>query len=108
MRKIVILSVLAVSVLFVGRPAWANGDYSHHQNDDYRAFRKIVHVLNDLINDDYGHKGKVVIVKREHYPRRVHKIKHRRGRYDYRGHLGWGQKHRHHHNSYKKVCKLGH
>jgi len=107
MQKIVIFSILAGGMLFVGQPAWANGGYDHH-DDEFRVFRKIVHILNDVINDDFGHRGRVVVVQREHYPRRIHKIRHRRGHHYYRGHHGWGQKYRYHYRPYKKVCKLGH
>lgn len=71
MKKIIILTAIT-SILLVGgqQQAWA-GNKSHQKDDDYRAFRKIVRILDTLINDDHRRGKKHVTVKKYSFPRRI-------------------------------------
>ena len=70
MKKIIILTAVT-TVLLVGgqQKAWA-GKKANHEDDEYRTFRKIVHILDDLINDDYRRGKPRVYVRRYVFPRR--------------------------------------
>ncbi|MCK5012952.1 MAG: hypothetical protein KAS66_03965 [Candidatus Omnitrophica bacterium] len=69
MRKLIILTaVTSVLLLSTQQQAWA-GNKTHRDNDDYRAFKKIVRVLNAVINDGHRRRGNYVYVE-TYYPRR--------------------------------------
>ncbi|MBN1870409.1 MAG: hypothetical protein JW847_07545 [Candidatus Omnitrophica bacterium] len=71
MKKLIILTA-ATSILLLagGQQVWAS-DKGRNDNDDYRAFKKIVRVMDVLINDGH-HRGKThVIVKTCHPPKGV-------------------------------------
>ena len=72
MRRLIVLTAV-ISILLVGggqQQAWA-GNKTRQTDDDYRAFKKIVHILDDLINDDYRRRRNHVRVRRYSFPRRV-------------------------------------
>ena len=103
MRKLIILTAVT-SILLVGaqQQAWA-GNRTHRDNDDYRTFRKIVHILDDLINDDHRRGKNHVRVRRYSFPRR--RVCYYRGpyevcRFEQRGNHQRGNK-----NHYKKYSK---
>lgn len=81
MNKLIVLSALT-SILVIGsyQPAWATG--KDHANKDYRVFKKVVRVLDAVVND--GQRGGTrVIVKTAPYrsyhyhgPRRICYVSH--------------------------------
>ena len=70
MKKLVIISAVTMILLVGGQQAWA-GNKARQTDDDYRTFRKIIHVLDGLINDDYRKGRNHVYVRRYYRPRKV-------------------------------------
>jgi hypothetical protein len=107
MRKLIILTAVTSVLLVSGQQqAWA-GNKNHHNNDDYRAFKKIVRVLDAVINDGHRRKGNYVYVE-TYYPRR--KACYRRGhrkicQLGRRGRGGY--KNDHHYKEYSKKGRHG-
>ena len=71
MKKIIVLTAVTTILLVGGQQnAWA-GNKARQDNGDYRTFKKIVRVLDALVNDDH-HKGRrKVQVRKYSFPRRV-------------------------------------
>ena len=72
MKKLIVLTA-ATSILLVAggqQQAWA-GNKSHNDNDDYRTFRKVVRVLDGLINDGHHKRRNHVYVRTYHRPKKV-------------------------------------
>ncbi len=95
MKKLIILSMAtSVFVLGVGsQEAWA-GHRRHRDSDDYRTFKKIVRILDAVVNNGHRRRrGATVVIKTDHYPRRIHGKRryaktHYRKHHGHRGHRG--------------------
>ncbi|MCK5178368.1 MAG: hypothetical protein KAR32_02480 [Candidatus Omnitrophica bacterium] len=94
MRKLVIISAVTMILLVGGQQAWA-GNKARQTDDDYRTFRKIIHVLDGLINDDYRKGRNYVYVRRYYRPKRVCYFKgpHKVCYLKWRGYHRYGHKH---------------
>lgn len=84
MKTATVFGVLAVALLFGGSPAFAHERY-HDHDDDYRAVKKVIRVLDEAVNDGHG---------RRHCSRSYH---HHKPRFCHR-----------HGRHYRNVCKTRH
>jgi len=90
MKKMLIVGAILAGVTLIGPNAWADTEKTVSQ-EDYRVFRKVVRILDDVLNYDYRRGTKVVVYKNHYRPRKVCYTPrhHHRGR----GH-------------YKQVCRV--
>ena len=101
MKKLIV-GVLGLVLLCSGRQAYA-GSGNYH-SDDSVTFKKIIHVLDDIINDDYRRSERVVVYKRRYHPKKVRFYRKWRKVYRRRDH---GYKHCYHRRGhYVKTCRL--
>ena len=101
MRKLIIISAVTAILLAGGQQAWA-GNRAHGDNKDYRTFKKVVSILDVLVNDGH-HRGKNRFYVRTYYHPK--KVCYRRGRHKvctlkHRGYRRYG-----HGRNYKKYSK---
>ena len=78
MKKLIVLTAVT-SILLIGgsQQAWA-GNKAKHGNDDYRTVKKVVRVLDVLVNDHHRKGGRRVYVRTCRQPERICYYKGRR------------------------------
>ncbi len=71
MKRIIVLTAVTTTILLGGSQsnAWAGGK-TRQDEGDYRAFKKIVRILDTLINDDHQKGRTQVIVKTYSFPKK--------------------------------------
>src|SRR3989339_266491 len=69
MKKLILASVLmGIVLLCSGQQAQAS---SVSKKDDNVTLKKVVHVLDDVINNDYNRTKKIVVCRKPHITRKV-------------------------------------
>jgi len=108
MKKLIILGVFGLVFLCPGRQAFAD-DWHYRRNDDVDAFRKVIHVLDAIVNNDHRRPQRVVVYRDRHHPRKTcfYKRHHKFCKSNWRGHRKYGRGHQHWPN-YVKTCRVRH